>query len=123
MKVLFSFVCLFWAVACFSGTAGSFAGTIVDGPESSASWVYVQGRNHSMRKVDVSRAKIRYESGVPLAERQTPTGPKKLSAGTQVRVTAEQDDAGEWHATEVEILRSSQRNGEKKPLSPTTSQT
>ena len=111
------------AIACFAGVTGSFAGTVVDGPESSTRWIYVQGRNHSMRKVDVSRAKIRYGSGVPRPEGHSPSHSDELPAGTQVRVTAEQDKAGEWRATEVEILHDRQPNDEKKRLSPTTSQT
>ena len=122
MKVLYSVLGLICAIACFAGTTGSFAGTVVDGPESSSQWIYVQGRNHSMRKVDVSRAKIRYESGVP-RQGHAPSGSNQLPAGTPVRVTAEQDAAGEWRATEVEILHDRQPNDEKKRLSPTTSQT
>lgn len=123
MKVLYSVFSLLCAIACFAGTMGSFAGTVVAGPESSSGWIYVQGRNHSMRKVDVSRAKIRYESGVPRSEGHAPSPSDKLPAGTQVRVTAEQDEAGEWRATVIEILHDSQQNNEKKRLSPTTSQT
>jgi hypothetical protein len=70
--------------------------------------------------VDVRGAKIHYDSEVPQSERQKPL-PKALEVGTQVRVTAEQDDAGEWRATEVEILKVSTQD-EKKATIPTTSQ-
>ena len=105
----------------FGGTPGSFRGTVVQGPEQ-ADVMYVEGRNHSVRRVFVNGADVRYDSEVPAAQRQKPV-PKVLPAGTQVRVTAEQDDGGEWRATQIEILNASPSNeDEKKPPVPTTSQ-
>jgi hypothetical protein len=121
MKVLLTTVlALLLSVAAFAGTPGEFRGTVVNGPEKSGEWVYVEGYNHSVRRVDVREARIHYDSDVPPSERQNPV-PKSLAVGTQVRVTAEQDDAGEWRATEVEILKGSTRE-EKKATPSTTSQ-
>lgn len=121
MKVLLSTAFIFlFSVAGIAGTPGEFRGTVVNGPEASGHWVYVEGHNHAVRRVDVRQAKIHYDSEVPPAERQDPV-PKVLVIGTQVRVTAEQDDAGEWRATEVEILKGNPQP-EKKATGPTTSQ-
>jgi hypothetical protein len=121
MKVLLTIaLALLCSLASFAGTPGEFRGTVVSGPEQSGQWVYVEGYNHSVRRVDVRRAKIRYDSEVPQAERQKPV-PKSLAVGMQIRVTAEQDDAGEWRAIEVEILKGSAQD-EKKATIPTTSQ-
>lgn len=104
----------------YAGTSGEFRGTIVAGPEHSDAWVYVLGRNHSIRRVYVSGARVRYDQDAPQAIRKNPI-PKSLPVGTLVRVTAEQDAAGEWRATEIEIL-GSESVPEKKAPSPPTSQ-
>ena len=102
-----------------AGSPGSFAGTVIRGPENSDSWLYVEGHNHSVRRVEISDAKFAYDEDVPMAARKNPV-PKTLPAGTSVRVTAEQDAAGEWRATEVEILEPSA--DQKKSTAPPTSQ-
>ena len=122
MKVLLPLVVLLASIALFAGASGSFAGTVVQGPDQTSGWVYVEGHNHSVRRVNIGRAKIRYDSEVPKAERKDPV-PKVLPPGTRVRVTAEQDEAGEWRANDVEILNSRGSDDEKKALDPTTSQT
>ncbi len=121
MKVAFVFLlATVLALPLVAGTAGEFRGTVVEGPEHPDTWVYIEGRNHSIRRVYVNGAKIRYSEDVPPTQRKTPV-PKVLPAGTQVRVTAEQDNAGEWHATEIEILQV-EAPEKKKPTAPTTSQ-
>jgi hypothetical protein len=123
MKVLLPIVLFIAASPLFAGTSGSFAGTVVDGPDSSGQWVYVQGHNQSIRRVNISQAKIRYDDDVPKSERKSPL-PRALPAGTRVRVTAEQDEAGEWRANVVEILEKTAADpDEKKDASATTSQT
>jgi hypothetical protein len=122
MKVLlFSALLLVGSLPLSAGTPGSFAGTVVNGPEQSDTWVYVEGHNHSVRRVYVSGAKIRYDADVPVSERKNPV-PRALPAGMQIRVTAEQDDAGEWRAIEIEILKTGTSGDEKKSVAPTTSQ-
>ncbi len=104
------------AIACIA-TPGSFRGTIVDNPSAVKGWIYVQGRNGSARRVEISRAKILYGDDVPAAARR-PKPEEALIPGTEVRVTAEQDNDGEWHATQVEILKaaiSSQRSASPGP--------
>ncbi len=121
MKVLLVFALVtLAALPSRAATLGEFRGTVVNGPEKSDTWVYVEGRNHSVRRVYVRGAKIRYNEEVPQSERKNPV-PKALPIGTQVRVTAEQDDAGEWRATEIEILKP-EIPDEKKSASPTTTQ-
>ena len=67
------------------------------------SWIYVQGRNRMVRRVDVTHATI-------VSGQQTSTGQGKkcdlecLAIGQEVRITAEQDTSGEWRAKRVEIL-------------------
>jgi len=87
-----------------TATPGSFRGTIVDNPNGAKGWIYVQGRNGTARRVEISHAKIEYGEDVPAAERR-PKPEEALTPGAEVRVTAEQDRDGEWHATQVEILK------------------
>jgi len=85
---------------------GTFVGRIVDAPPEEPlpkGWIFVQGRNHMLRRVEVAHAAIVYGGEVPAAERKK-CGLECLEAGLIVRVTAEQDKAGEWRATRVEIL-------------------
>ena len=89
-----------------AGTPGSFRGTIVDGPHSSAgkNWIYVQSRNGMARRVDVSRAHVVYDEDVPRGTRLAKPE-EGLVPGAEVRVTAEQGSDGEWKASRVEILK------------------
>lgn len=87
-----------------SATPGSFRGTIVNNPSAAKGWIYVQGRNGSARRVEIAHAKITYDEDVPAADRGSQPE-QALKAGAEVRVTAEQGSDGEWHATEVEILK------------------
>ncbi len=88
-----------------SATPGSFRGTIVDNPNAMKGWIYVQGRNGTARRVEISHAKIEYDEDVPAAERNSKPE-DALVPGSEVRVTAEQGSDGEWHAERVEILKS-----------------
>ena len=89
-----------------AGTPGSFRGTIVDAPGSSPgkNWIYVQGRNGTARRVEISRADVSYDEDVPQASRvKNPS--EALVPGAEVRVTAEQGSDGEWTASTIEILK------------------
>lgn len=100
-----------------AATPGSFRGTIVDNPRAAKGWIYVQGRNGTARRVEISRAKVLYDEDVPAAERR-PKPEEALVPGAEVRVTAEQDSDGEWHATQIEILKGgvhSQRSATRDP--------
>lgn len=89
-----------------AGTPGSFRGTIIDGPHGGAgtNWIYVQGRNGTARRVDISHARVSYDEDVPTATRLAKPEDALIS-GAEVRVTAEQGSDGEWKASEVEILK------------------
>jgi hypothetical protein len=100
-------VCLA-ALAAWAGTPGTFRGTVHEGANTKPGWIYVEAFNGNLRLVDVRRANVHYEEAVegdddaapqPLPSRRTP----RLTTGTDVRVTAEQDKRGYWHASEVEV--------------------
>jgi hypothetical protein len=98
--------------SAWAGTPGIFRGFIVAAPVSQdhysgpkqAGWLYVEGRNHMVRRVALAQAEIIYAAEVPAAERQKDPA-RSLVKGAEVRVTAEQDGNGEWRAQRVEILK------------------
>ncbi len=90
-----------------SATDGMFQGKVVDPPANqpaTSGWIYVMGRNHALRRVEVSHAAIVFGSEVPSDERRK-CGVECLIPGQEIRVVAEQDSAGEWRAKKVEILK------------------
>jgi hypothetical protein len=56
-----------------------------------------------LRRVEVAHARIEFSSGVPAAQRRN-CRMECLEVGQEIRVTANQDKAGEWRAERVEIL-------------------
>jgi hypothetical protein len=89
------------------GTDGVFQGLVVDPPPNqpvTSGWIYIQGRNHALRRVEVSHAAIVFAHDVPEKQRRK-CGAECLIAGLEIRVTAEQDSAGEWRAKRIEILK------------------
>ena len=86
---------------------GTFQGRVIDPPTNQPvlqGWIYVQGRNHMLRRVEVSHAAIVFGANVP-ASQQHKCSMDCLSPGQEVRITAEQDRSGEWRAKRVEILK------------------
>ena len=86
---------------------GTFQGRVIDPPLNhrvARGWIYVQGRNHMLRRVEVSHAQIVFAENVPQSQRHK-CNEDCLSAGQEIRVTAEQDGSGEWRAKRVEILK------------------
>jgi hypothetical protein len=86
---------------------GTFRGKITDPPASEPTvkgWIFVQGRNHMLRRVEVAHAEIVYEEEIPASERHN-CNVDCLRAGQEVRITAHQDSSGEWRAKRVEILK------------------
>jgi hypothetical protein len=86
-------------------TLGVFRGKLVEPPpqQDRAGWIFVQSPKGMLRQVEISKAQIIYGDDVPQAGRSE--SPKAdLVPGAEVLVTAEQDNAGEWRATEVQIL-------------------
>jgi hypothetical protein len=78
----------------------------VEGDQSSPKegWLYVRGKNGSIRRVDISQAAIGYDESVPANERSS-SAREQLRAGAEVRVTAEQGGDGEWRASRIEIIK------------------
>ena len=94
-------------VPVLSATEGTFEGRIVDpAPAQSLpqGWIFVQGRNHMLRRVEITHATVVFGEEIPAASRRK-CGPECLEAGQEIRVTAVQDASGEWRAKRVEILR------------------
>jgi hypothetical protein len=94
---------------------GTFRGKITDPPASEPTvkgWIFVQSRNHMLRRVEVAHAEIVYGEEIPASERHN-CNVDCLSAGQEVRITAHQDSSGEWRAKRVEILKMN------KPMSET----
>ncbi len=98
--------CLLCAVLLlpYFGVPGTFRGTVVRGPDSKPGWIFVAGHNQSLRRVEVSKATVSYGDEVPAKLRMKDPS-QALKPGAEIRVTADQDEQGEWRATEIEILR------------------
>ena len=93
--------------ACLWAVDGTFQGKVIDPPTNQPQahgWIYVQGHNHALRRVEVSHASIVFSEAVPASQRHK-CNMECLSAGQEVRITAEQDRSGEWRAKRIEILR------------------
>ncbi|HET8887755.1 MAG TPA: hypothetical protein VFQ41_02555 [Candidatus Angelobacter sp.] len=89
-----------------SAVDGTFRGKITDPPANQPAvkgWIFVQGRNRMLRRVEVAHAEIVYGEEVPASEHHT-CNADCLKAGQEVRITAHQDSSGEWRAKRVEIL-------------------
>jgi membrane protein implicated in regulation of membrane protease activity len=104
---------LFTAISLV-GISGSFRGKVVESEQSvvTPDWIYVQGRNGTVRRVGISHARISYDDSIPRADRRS-NPQQSLVAGTEVRVTAEQGKDGEWRASKVEILTLGQTEDSK----------
>jgi hypothetical protein len=82
---------------------GTFAGELIPPPAGEDdSWLYVKGRNSMVRRVAFVGARVFYSDAVAQRDRR-PDPSESLVPGAAVRVTADQNADGEWHATEVEI--------------------
>lgn len=104
------FLLLFLGVPIWA-VDGTFQGRVIDPPSSQPirhGWIYVQGRNHLLRRVEVSHADIVFGDNIPVSQRHKCTV-ECLTAGLEIRITAEQDNAGEWRAKRVEILKLNSR--------------
>lgn len=98
-----------------SAADGTFRGRIVNAPASEKAvpgWIFVQGKNHMLRRVEVAHALIVFGEDVPVSQHRHCTT-ECLSPGQEVRITAYQDTAGEWRAKQVEILRLTPATAEK----------
>jgi hypothetical protein len=87
-----------------TATPGSFRGVIVRGQEDNPGWIWVKGANGMLRKVGVNGARVIYDDAVPHVDRERHPE-MSMKSGAEVRVTANQDDDGEWRASKIEILK------------------
>jgi hypothetical protein len=95
------------SATCALAADGTFLGKVVDPPAGAPvtpGWIFVQGRNNMLRRVEVAHAEIFFGEDVPVSQRHK-CNAECLSPGQEVRVTAHQDTAGEWQAKQVEILK------------------
>ena len=86
---------------------GTFRGKIANPPANEAEvkgWIFVEGRNKMLRRVEVAHEEIVYGEEVPASQRRD-CNLDCLTTGQEVRITARQDSGGEWRAKRVEILR------------------
>jgi hypothetical protein len=96
---------------------GTFRGKIADPPANEPAvkgWIFVEGRNKMLRRVEVAHAEIVYGDEVPASNQQHSCNPDCLIKGQEVRITAHQDASGEWRAKRVEILKTATQNTEKR---------
>jgi hypothetical protein len=95
-------------------TDGTFRGKVVDPPDNQAAvpgWIFVQGKNRMLRRVEVAHAEITFGEDVPVSQHRK-CNSECLSPGQEVRITARQDPTGEWRAKQVEILKITTRVAE-----------
>jgi hypothetical protein len=115
------FMTLF-AVPLAIAADGTFLGKIVDPPANAPDapgWIFVQGRNHMLRRVEVAHAEVLFGEDIPVSQRHK-CNSECLSSGQEVRVTAHQDSDGEWRAKRVEILKIANKTAESSLTSRNT---
>jgi hypothetical protein len=88
----------------FAGTPGMFRGVVGEVADRGPNWIYVEGHNGTIRVVEISLAKVTYDPKFPQGRRRK-VAANSLGRGAEVRVTAELEDNGDWHASEIEIIR------------------
>ena len=96
-------VFLLAAATMWADTPGTFRGVVIHGPDITPGWMYMKSANGQVRRVGISRARVVYSNSVPAGERQKMPA-LSIATGAEVRVTAQQDENGEWRATRIEIL-------------------
>ena len=67
-------------------------------------YIYVAGPSGSLRRVNIQKCRVRFDSGVPAGER-THSASDSLRESAEIRVRAEQSQNGEWVAIEILILK------------------
>jgi hypothetical protein len=114
--VSLAFGLLLWIPAAFA-VDGTFRGKIADPPANEPTvkgWIFVEGRNQMLRRVEVAHAEIVYGEEVPAAGQRHKCNSDCLVKGQEVRITAHQDESGEWRAKRVEILKETTPTPEKR---------
>jgi|SRR5436305_5300673 len=114
--VSLAFVLLLSSSATFA-VDGTFRGKIADPPANVPAvkgWIFVEGRNQMLRRVEVAHAEIVYGDEVPASNQRHNCNSDCLIKGQEVRITAHQDASGEWRAKRVEILNMGVQSTEKR---------
>jgi len=96
---------------------GTFRGKIADPPANESAvkgWIFVEGRNQMLRRVEVAHAEIVYGEEIPISNQRHNCNSDCLVKGQEVRITAHQDESGEWRAKRVEILKVGVQSTEKR---------
>jgi hypothetical protein len=100
------FIAAMFMFASFAVAAdGVFRGRVVDPPVAESEhrgWIFVQGRNKLVRRVEVEHAIVLLPSS---ARPRRSCNSECIMPGQEVRIPASQDSAGEWRAKKVEILK------------------
>ncbi len=99
-----AFTFLLLAAALCAATPGIFRGVVLLGPDHDSGWIMVKGANGQVRRVAIASATVVYADTIPVSDRRKPPA-QSIVHGAEVRVTAEQDDHGEWRASRIEILK------------------
>jgi hypothetical protein len=84
---------------------GVFQGKVVEGTKHEAGkYIYVAGRGGYLRRVNIEKCRVSFDSGVPSSERVR-NASEYLRDDAEVRITADQAQNGEWVAIDVLILK------------------
>jgi len=113
--VSLAFGLLIWSPAAFA-VDGTFRGKIADPPANVPAvkgWIFVEGRNQMLRRVEVAHAEIVYGEEIPASNKRHSCNSDCLAKGQEVRITAYQDASGEWRAKRVEILKETTQTTDK----------
>lgn len=104
VKSLLASAVLFSSIASFAAS-GTFRGTLIQDPvtQDSHKWVYLQSPNGSVRRVEISHAQLVYAEEISRKAHPLKAS-EALRKGAGLRITASQDQNGEWAATRVEIV-------------------
>lgn len=82
-----------------------FQGRVVEGTKREAGrYIYVAGPSGYMRRVNIQRCRVRFDSAIPASQRVR-SAAESLKDSAEVRVTAEQGSDGEWVALDIVILK------------------
>jgi hypothetical protein len=100
-------LCAILIASAWAATPASFVGSVIEtaSAQDNPGMIYVLSRNGSLRKVRLAGAQIVYSQQVPRSQREKLPAQKALTLGVEVRVLAEENGAGVWHARSIEILR------------------
>jgi hypothetical protein len=104
VKYLLVTAVVFSSIVSFAAS-GTFRGTLIQDPvtQDSRKWLYLQSANGSVRRVEISHAQLVYAEEISRKGHPAKAS-EALRRGAELRITASQDETGEWAATRVEIV-------------------